>query len=63
MEYLSTIIIAILVGLCFFGAFMKLRRDKKQGKGCPNQCSHCAHCAPEHGTCHHHANHPKRKHE
>ena len=29
----------------FFGAFTKLRRDKKQGKGCPNQCSHCAHCA------------------
>ncbi|MEE0775673.1 MAG: FeoB-associated Cys-rich membrane protein [Bacillota bacterium] len=48
MEYLSTIIIGVLVGLCFIGAIVKVRRDRKKGScGCSNECPHCSHCSSE----------------
>ena len=45
MEHLSTIIIAVILGLCLFGAFQKVRKDRKSGGcGCSNECPHCCHC-------------------
>ncbi len=43
-----TIIILIVVALCFVGAIIKLRKDKKSGKSCSCGCSSC----PMKDSCH-----------
>ena len=47
-ENLGTIIVAAVLAVILVAAVMKIRRDKKNGKGCGCGCAGC----PSQGVCH-----------